>query len=382
MLESVYAQRLPELGYDVSWVMHRASPGRAGTRTWHRSVVHVGRRTAGSLGGIALRAGLAWRAWSVARQGRFDLVQVRNSTALTLVALAARRRTGTRVIHQASFPVLEWTLDRRRSALPPPLRRLALSAGRWLRTAVLARADLVLVVSERMRADLVSQGVPAGRIRVFPLGASDVVDVPDTDVATLRSRLDLGEERVVLYFGAIAPERRLSFLVDVAADVAAHRPDVRWVLVGPVAGDEDARLRERAAAAGVADRVTILGRVPRAEIAAYLALSELSVSPIPPTPQYLVSSPMKVVESLAAGRPVVATPIPDQADLIERGGGGTVAPFEPGPFADAVRALLDDDARRANAGRSGRNYVARHRSYRVLSAEIDRAYRDLLGERR
>jgi glycosyltransferase involved in cell wall biosynthesis len=244
---------------------------------------------------------------------------------------------------------------------------------------VLRRADLVLAISERMRADLVRDGIRPERVVAFPLGAPDHVPPPRGAVDDLRRRLGGGDGPVVLYFGSIAPVRRLGFLIQVASIVRGLRPEVRWILLGAATSGEDRRLRALAEEFGVADRVLIAGPVPRDDVVTYLELSELTVSPIPPTELYLMSSPMKAVESLAAGRAVVATAIPDQAELIERSGGGVVASYEPNAFADAVVALLSDDERRHTAGASGRAYVKAHRSYLRLAADVDVAYRALLG---
>jgi glycosyltransferase involved in cell wall biosynthesis len=239
--------------------------------------------------------------------------------------------------------------------------------------------DLVLAISERMREDLLRSGVPPRRVVVFPLGAADE-PVPDpSSVAAVRGRLGLGDEPVVLYFGSISPERELGFLIHVAARVARSHPDARWLFLGPAAQGEARRLIDEAERLGIGDRVLFPGPVPRAEVATYLELCELTVSPIPPNELYLASSPSKTVESLAAGRPVVVTPIEDQAELIERSAGGTVAPFDVDAFADALEALLGDPELRRKAGESGRAYVREHRSYERLATQVEVAYRGILG---
>jgi glycosyltransferase involved in cell wall biosynthesis len=82
------------------------------------------------------------------------------------------------------------------------------------------------------------------------------------------------------------------------------------------------------------------------------------------------SSPTKTVESLALGTPVVVTPVGDQAALVERTGGGVVAPFSADAFADAVAGLLDDPARAERMGSQARAAVLEFRSYDRLADEL------------
>jgi len=379
MLDSVYARILPSRGHRVEWVMHTSDAvGPSGDVRWHDSVVHLAR--AGSA--LGTRAALVARIVRVLRRERFDIVQVRNVTSIAALLLLLRPFHRARVVFQMSFPLLEWEAGRARraggvrSAVAGAWLRLARRGRRW----VLRSSDLLLAVSEEMARGLLAEGVRPQRVIVFPLGADTSADPSLDQVETLRRELELGDGDgdgdgpLVLYVGAIAPERELSFLVPVAKRVSASMPETRWVLVGPSAEGEAEHLRAAAARAGLADRFRVLDPVPRREVPAFLALADVSVSPIPPTPLYVVSSPTKVVESLAFGTPVVATPIPDQADLIERSGGGLVAPLEVGPFADAVLELLKDPDRAAQAGSQGRAYVLEHRSYERLASVVEDAY--------
>ena len=105
---------------------------------------------------------LLMRMYRIARSERFDMIQVRNSSAAGLAAIAIRRATGVSFAFQVSFPVAEWTTEaaRRGDVRAPALRRIAAGLQRVLRKSLIRRAVLVLAISDRMRDELVRDGHP------------------------------------------------------------------------------------------------------------------------------------------------------------------------------------------------------------------------------
>ncbi len=111
-----------------------------------------------------------------------------------------------------------------------------------------------------------------------------------------------------------------------------------------------------------------------APCATRIAAADFCVSPVPPTPYFLLSSPTKLMESLGVGRPVVANDIPDQAVLLADSGGGLCVPYDESAFGDAMLALARDPERREAMGRRGAAHMAAYRDYAVLARAALAAY--------
>ena len=80
--------------------------------------------------------------------------------------------------------------------------------------------------------------------------------------------------------------------------------------------------------------------------------------------------PSKVVEYLAHGVPVVATPLPAVRALIEAEGGGLLVPFDdPDATVEAVRRILDDPGLRATLAEQGRR-AAERRTWETEGARL------------
>ena len=175
---------------------------------------------------------------------------------------------------------------------------------------------------------------------------------------------DLGPGPVVGYHGAISPWFDFSLM----AEVAARRPELSFVLVGPV----DDRVAGDAEALGRLPNVTILPARPAVEVAAFVRGFDVGLVPFVVDEMTRGVTPLKMFEYLASAVPVVATPLPACVDhpAVD------VADDAEG-FASAVDAALRLDPARRAALRHSAEEASWDRRLRPL---LDRL--DALGLRR
>ena len=136
-------------------------------------------------------------------------------------------------------------------------------------------------------------------------------------------------------------------------------------------GDGPARgtLEAQAEALGLRASVAFVGRVPYARVPLYLGAADCCVAPF--TARRGETSPLKLFDYLAAGRPVVASAIPAIADLIKVSGAIVpVPPEDPHLLAEEVAALLGDPQRRQVLGEAGRRYVEAHHGWDLLAKQL------------
>jgi len=215
-------------------------------------------------------------------------------------------------------------------------------------------ADCVLVNATAVRTWLVAGGAQASRITVIPNGVNMTrFPAPDVDgPRASRIRAEFGFDAgcpLVVVVARLSKAKGLDHLIDAAPAILAARPDTRFLLVGPDDWGNRARLEARVHALGLDARVRFAG--DRADVPAILA--EASVSVLPSLSEAM---PNGVLESMAAGAPVVATRVGGIPEAIEDGRNGLlVPPADPAALATAIGRLLSspDEARRfARAARA------------------------------
>jgi glycosyltransferase involved in cell wall biosynthesis len=225
-----------------------------------------------------------------------------------------------------------------------------------------ASASHIFTVSQSLKQYVEGEGVPDGRVTCLPNGVDTRRFAPGVDPNPTRARYGLGEHPVIGFVGSLKPWHGLDFLFDAMDALITLDETCRMVIVGDGPGSDYARFR--AAEPHLESRIVLTGKVPYDEIPAHLAAMSLTVAPYVAQDGFYFS-PLKVVESLAAGRPVVAPRIGQLSDLIEDGGTGLLYP--PGDLA-AFTACLH----RLLANPTERNRMAvnaRQQAERTLSWE-------------
>jgi glycosyltransferase involved in cell wall biosynthesis len=188
-----------------------------------------------------------------------------------------------------------------------------------------------------------SLGVPPARLAYVPNGISarQMQPPPQQKIDALRGQLGLGDHPAVVYLGTMSNiAHGVGLLIEAFALVLHELPRARLMMVGD--GDDRPALQAQASALGIDAAIHWAGRVTPATTQCYLALARCSVDPVHDSPGSRGRSPLKIVESLARGVPVVTGDVGDRAEVLGDRAGLVVAPGDSRALADAIVRLLRD----------------------------------------
>ncbi|MFZ1880013.1 MAG: glycosyltransferase [Gaiellaceae bacterium] len=247
----------------------------------------------------------------------------------------------------------------------------------WRQQAIIeelsAAAERVVVQSETARTRLLElYDVPAEHVAVVPHGASRN---PSAHVVR-----DPGRRPMILTWGLLGPGKGIEFAIDALAELRDLDPAPRYLVVGQTHPRVAARegeayrdsLRARALSRGVEDLVEFDdGYVDKESVLASIREADVVLLPYESRDQ-VVSGVL--VEAIASGKPVVATPFPHAVELLSVGSGILVPHDDPSSIARALRALLTDP-RRADAAAA----VARRQAEPLLWENVGKKYRQLIA---
>jgi len=315
--------------------------------------------------GIAARSAAFLRyaaaAARLALRERPDLI-IASSTPLTvaLPALCAKALRGIPFIFEIRDPWPE--LPRAMGVLPAPLAPLM----EGLANLACRRAAAVVALSEGMAETAHARGADPARVQVIGNGCD--LDLFGPHIAPWRPPEAAPWEVLALYAGAHGRANGLGVVVEAARLLAARgETRLRILLVGEGA-EKTALMR----AAAELRNITFLAPMPKREIAGLFAGSQIALHILADCPAFAGwTAPNKLMDGLAAGRPVISTAPGDAARLLTEGGAGmAVAPGDAVGLAAALLGLVEDPARRAAMREAARSLAVRQHDRRLLAARF------------
>ncbi|MGQ9492135.1 MAG: glycosyltransferase family 4 protein [Anaerolineae bacterium] len=186
---------------------------------------------------------------------------------------------------------------------------------------------------------------------------------------------NLEEEGRLLYVGTIDERKNLLDLMRVFEIVCQHMSEVQLRIAGRTTNPIYYRqVREYIAAHGLETRVVFLGLQDKEHL-----LQEYACCAVVVLPSRQETTPMAVIEAMAAGKPVVATRVGGVPDLIEDGGNGfTVAVGDVESFGRYIIELLKDQSLRQRMGQHARLVAERFR-LETIAAQYRQLYYQVAG---
>ncbi len=255
-----------------------------------------------------------------------DIVHTRNAEAFFYGAVGARMAGIGTVIHSEHG-----------RTLPDTFRRMALQ--RWLAPL----ANMTFAVSEQLKLDLVKHvRLAKDRIHVIYNGV-DLGRFASTDRVRARALLGVDQATTVIgSVGRLAAVKNYKLLVRAIAAI----PGVDLVLIGD--GPQRGQIEAEAAAAGICERVRLLGH--REDVAELLP--GLDVFVLPSLSEGMSNT---LLEAMACGLPVVASRVGGNVELVRNGVTGILFPSEDAEaLSTALRPLCADAGLRATMGLQGK----------------------------
>ncbi|MBE2200222.1 MAG: glycosyltransferase family 4 protein [Anaerolinea sp.] len=306
----------------------------------------------------------------IAAQPAYDLVHVRSIWSgfpLTQV----KRPYGFKLLYEVNgLPSIEMKYHY------PALSETAVIAKlQEQESATLHAADAIITPSQVTAAYLTSLRIPAAKITVIPNGFDTEQFTDDIRQASSVNR----QAPIVLYVGTLADWQGLDVLLHALALVVAQQPCTLHI-VGRGRKRQQKRLRKLAQKLGVEEHVTVATAVPHSHIPAIIAQADVCVAPLSYNDRNVVQGccPIKILEYMAAGKPIVAANLPVARELVCADREALLfTPDDPEHLAQQLRTLLNDPHLARCLGEQAANRARREFTWSLAQSRLLAVYQDL-----
>lgn len=245
-------------------------------------------------------------------------------------------------------------------------------------------ADRVLVNAETIKVWLTEQGVSDHKITVINNGLA--LSPFDSPALTSDIRLELGlpaNARLIIMLARLNPQKGIHEFLEAAALVKKNHPDTHFLIVGEslvskngtVERDKDYHnvLYQQAETLGISQCTWFLGH--RRDTASLLLQSNISV-----LPSYSEGLSNSLIESMAAGLPLVATDVGGNKELVKDGVNGFLVPIrDVHSLATAIDSILSDPALAESFGQASKELCRNNYSIKNMTAATEQVYLSLIA---
>ena len=245
----------------------------------------------------------------------------------------------------------------------------------------LRMCDIGLVVTEGI-AERICRRNPSlrsSKLVVIPSGSNVSVFRP---LLTRQCRLEIGleaSERYVCFAGTLLRYQGIDVLIEAAQLITERVPTCTFLIIGE--GPEKDRWSRKVQRRGLQKSVLFLGQINYEALPKYVCASDVCVAPF--LKSVGLSSPVKIFDYLACGKPVVASQIDGTTDIFrDCGAVRLIPPEEPKQLASAIIEILENGGIANTKAKMAREFVVKNYDRRLLAKRIAGKAASIMGCRR
>ena len=249
---------------------------------------------------------------------------------------------------------------------------------RQLETMTAQHADQVLTLTDALADELESRGVEKRKIAL----AGNAIDIQSFTPVPQNPALALSlgitkDDFVIGYVGSVVAYEGLDDLIEALNLLQGRLPQARVLIVGD--GDALPGLQHLVKTKNLAKRIIFCGKVSPDQVRDYYALLDIAALPRKPVTVCQLVSPLKPLETMALGIPLVVSDVTALRQMVQDGETALIHFADNArSLADCIEILANNSELRDRIARNARQYVATHRTWHQVAGAIGEMYRPLI----
>lgn len=267
---------------------------------------------------------------------------------------------------------------------PNTLRRLHTKFTMVINLSILRRCDIILVLgNDRKRMVQKLFAIDERKFVIFPNGVDPQCFKPEAKL-NLPSGIpeaELEDCSIILYAGALTENRGLENLIGALPAVIEKRSRTKLVVLGE--GPEQRRMISLAELLHLSSNIMFLGSVEHSSVPNFISLADITIGPLKSSIPNSTSLPIKVLEYMACGKPVIACHGGVSSDLIINDYNGMlVHEGNTEELSAAFLKALGDDGFSKKLGHNARRHVLIFHNWDLLVSRLDKVIKELVTQSR
>jgi glycosyltransferase involved in cell wall biosynthesis len=229
----------------------------------------------------------------------------------------------------------------------------------FIQDFIVKNADLVIAPTNFIRDYALSLRIKSEKISVIPNGA-DVQTFTAEIESDYRSRLNLEDKKVCLYFGRLDGWAGVHILAEICNVFEQKWPDVKFLMVGD--GTEKIDFPKN---------VIMTKQIPHYELPKIINIADVVLVPFPENEVSHAASPLKLFEAMAMRKPIVASCVSGISEVVKSGYNGLLVNSNRSEeWVEALETVLNSKLLQIRLGRNAED-SAKNYDWNILASQFE-----------
>ena len=245
---------------------------------------------------------------------------------------------------------------------------------RILETAVCKHVERIVAISQSMKEDLLARGIPHNKLFVVPNGVDGLNFGPKVRNRELSARLGLEGKIVLGYLGTFYDFEGIDDLIRSFSKLRLQEKNVALLLIG--GGEMAHAIQDQVRQLGD-PAIILLSKVPPDTVPDYYALMDMVIYPRKSTRITEMTTPLKPLEAMALGKPVICSAVGGMKELVGIDNGLFFTPGNDRELIQCCKRLIHDPTLTARLAATGKKRALSERNWSCIVAEYLSVYDDI-----
>lgn len=367
-----YTQNLAKLGVDVSVIVIGRKNEKEFSNINGVEIYRVLTEKGGRMPNLAKYLKKAGEILNyIEKQKEIDIIHIYYTSGISNILKSHWKTKFLKILDIRSGPIPLWYLSKVKT-----LKKMQLFfMSSWLQNEA-KKFDAKIVPDLKIGLNLFSN---CEKLFEVPLGANFDLFYPGINYE-LREKLRLNCKNVLVYTGAVYPQRKLDVLLkSIKFVVENHNQDIILLILGQ--GPDVNRLMMLSHQLGIHKNIAFLGFKPYTELPEYLRVADIAISFIPLSREYEYQPPLKTVEYLASGLPTIGTTTYGNRKFIRHKINGILCKDDPKELSKWIQILIEDKTLKRKIKKRSRNSVLEYDWKQIVKKKLLPTYKVMLNDR-
>lgn len=318
---------------------------------------------------LAVISRLRKKVVSILQSETFDIVHAHSPALCGLAASLAARSCNVPFVYEIRAFWEDGAVDQNRDKETSLRYRISKN----LETNVAHRANAVVGIARPILDDLEGRGVSPAKLFHVPNGVDVARFSPRPRDASLAAELGVDGVRTLGFLGTLFLWEGIAWLISAAQELHKRGVVFKLLIVGD--GPDAENVKNAIQKAGAQSYISYLGRVPNDQVERYYSLMDVMLYPRRSIRLTELVTPLKPLEAMALGKPVLGSGVGGIRELVEPEVTGLL--FDPGNIdsfcQEATRLLMDEELGR-RLGSQARQMIVEEKDWKTIVQRYQQVY--------